>query len=98
MRKAGVALKIAAVLNAIVLVIAFIGCRAGGLDSSDAEPVSQQAKPYFMSGSKSLLTGSFAPPDQSPAANANPASDNQSPTQPSNLSSKILPKSEGAQP
>ena len=97
MKKPGFALKIAVVTNALLLVIAFIGCRAGGLDSSDAEPVSQQAKPYFMSGSKSLLTGSFAPPDQSPAAKANPASNDQSSPQPSNAS-KILPKSEGAQP
>jgi hypothetical protein len=84
MKNPGLALKIATVVNAILLVVAFIGCRSGGLDKSTAEGTTQD--PTFMSGSKSLLTGSFQPagiintsassPAPQPAATSQPGKTN----------------------
>jgi hypothetical protein len=98
MNRPGFGLKFAAVMNALLLVFAFIGCRGGGLDTSDAQPVVIEEKPYFMSGSKSLLNGSFPSMDQSSATNPNPTANKQGFPQPSNSSFQTPSKSEGAQP
>jgi hypothetical protein len=122
MRKQGLALKFAAVSNAILLAVGFIGCQSGAFNwlaekgespastqNPDAPPTQEgtpiqqsslpqqgtpappKSDPVFMSGTKSLLTGSFVNTIPSSTAQGGPAPADSQPVNIANPSQIMTP-------